>query len=118
MTEIDNYRKIKRFCKSFKDFCIYDYLYFIGITNIKKDLEDTKIKELIEICDKADGNYSDPITLAEDITHSIYKAKYITLEELKNVPSEDLDDIYFEGKICLLKNYSKTNCNVEMEVEK
>lgn len=47
-TIISDYKKIKEFCESFEKFNIYNYLYYIGLTNVKEDISNEDLTILIE----------------------------------------------------------------------
>lgn len=113
--KIYDYKKIREYCDKIEEFHIYDYLYFIGITNVKDDLNDKEILDLMEIISSVCGDYTDPITVAQDLTSSVYVDNYVTLEQLKKIPAEEIINMYYDGKIYRLEGYVKDQ---EEEIEK
>lgn len=115
-SKIKDLKNAKRYCDNLKNFHIYDYLYYLGITHIKKNISRKDMIELIEICNKVCSDYCDPITLSESLTEAVYENKYISLEKLKNVPANDIYDLFFEDKLYRLRNYSNNSKAYEIKI--
>ena len=45
---IKEFQNIKEYCNKFDSFSIYDYLYFIGITNVIEDMPEEDLNFLID----------------------------------------------------------------------
>lgn len=105
MNKIQNYEKLREYCDEIEDFDIYDYAYYLGITSIENDIPESNIIDLIKICSEVSNNYSDPIEIGKSLAESIYHFKYLTLEQLKRIPANDIYDMYFDNKLYNLEYY-------------
>ncbi len=127
--KIENFKKIKQYCDNFIEFDINDYLYYIGIANVKDNIDSEDIWSLIELCDKFCGEYTNPITISEALTREVFVDKNISLDELKKLSTDDFYEWYEDGRIngdslrkCVESTITKTvlenserNKNIEME---
>lgn len=92
--KIDDYKKIKEYCAGFDEYQIYDYLYFIGITNVKEDISDDELLLLMDKCAELSGEYIDPIEVGQSLASEIYENKSITIEQLELLSLDDFYDWY------------------------
>lgn len=90
-----------------------DFGFYLGIHNVKEDLSIEEIDRLMYICYSNSSYYLNSMYLAEQLTESIYVKNYLSLDELEQVPSEDIYDILSNGKTSLLKNYSSQDIELE-----
>lgn len=95
---LEDFKIIEKFCNSFKSFDINNYLYYIGITGIKKDIKNEELLSLMNLCDKFCGEYTDPITVSESLAYEVFEAKNISLEELKKISTDNFYEWYENGR--------------------
>ena len=95
---IEDFKKIKEYCSNLDNYNIYDYCFFIGITNVNEDIPINDLEILIEICSKVHGDYTDPIELGQSLANEIYKEKSINIEQLKSLSEDDLIAWYNDGR--------------------
>lgn len=113
MKKIEDYKKIKDYCANFDDYQIYDYLYFIGITNVKEDINDEDLLLLMDKCEQVCGDYTDPIEVGQSLANEVFEEKSITIEQLRNLTIDQFYDWY--------NNEKDLGINIkidEMEMEK
>lgn len=96
--KIKIYKTIKEYCASFDDYQIYDYLYFIGITNVKEDISDEDLIIIMEKCDAVAGEYTDPIEVGQSLANEIFEEQNITIEQLKTLSVDEFYDWYNNGR--------------------
>lgn len=83
-----------------------EFLYYLGITNIDKNISKRDMIDLINYCKSVRNNSIDPYILARDLTSIIYKYRNsITLENIKRVPKEAIEYYYESGNINELEDY-------------
>lgn len=105
-SKLKDFNKVKNYCESMKKFYLYEYLCYFGISSIKRNIKKHDLISLIDICNKTCSDYSDPIELSRAVAEAVLIDKYISIEDLKKVPTNDLYDMYFEDKLSNLVNYS------------
>ncbi len=100
MNRLENFKIMKKFCNSFKDFNINDYLYYLGITSIKEDIDPDKLNVLIDLCDKFCSDYTDPIVASSALAYQLFEANNITLEDLQKLSTDEFHEWYDDGRTC------------------
>lgn len=96
--KIKDYRKIREYCSNFSTYNIYDYSYFIGLTNVKEDIPDEDLLLLIDKCCEIGGEYTDPIEVGQSLANSIYEDHDITIEQIKNMTCDQFQSWYSNGR--------------------
>lgn len=94
---IKDFQSIREYCNQFDTFYIYDYLYFIGITNVIEDMPEKDLDFLIDKCASLDGEDTDPIEVGQSIASSIDNED-ISIEQLKHSSAKEFNDWYYYGK--------------------
>ena len=84
----------------------------IGIISEKNDLSPKEIDSLINCCYSCNSSFINPMYLAKQLTKSIYKDNYITMEDFKKIDYKVLDKIIKEDNFELLKNYSNNDYEI------
>ena len=92
--------------ENMKRFQIYEYLFYFGITSIKRNIKKHELVSLIDICNESCNDYADPLEFSRAITEAVFENKYISIDDLKQVPSEDIYEMFFQDELCNLSNYS------------
>lgn len=95
---IEEFKKIKEYSASFDNYSIYDYCFFIGITNVKNDIPDEELELLIKKCSEVHGDYTDPIELGQSLANEIYQEQNITIDDIKSLTVDEFYDWYNDGK--------------------
>lgn len=104
----DVYQRISDSIEELDDFRIYDFIYYLGINSVDKDIPREEIARLINVCKDCSDNFIDTFKLARLLTSLVYKEKYMTLEKLERVPSESIKHFYSEEKMYELRYYFET----------
>ena len=94
---IKDFQNIKEYCNKFDTFSIYDYLYFIGITNVIEDMPEEDLNFLIDKCSSLDGDYTDPIEVGQSIATSIEDGD-ISIEQIKHSSVEEFKRWYYDSR--------------------
>lgn len=100
MSKLEDFKIIKDFCSKFDGYNINDYLYYIGITSIKEDINQEDLFTLMEICNKFCGDYTDPIVASSALAYEVFESKNITLEELEKLSTDKFYEWYENGRTC------------------
>lgn len=93
-------KAIKELAKAFYEFnCnIYDFCYYLGITNVKENISNKDLDVLLDKCDELRGEYTDPIEVGQSLANAIYEDKSITMNQLKDLDCEKFNDWYIDGR--------------------
>ena len=102
---IDVYKNLADNIEEMEDFRIYDFIYYLGINSVDKDISKEEITRLINVCKESSDNFIDTFKLARTLTSLVYKEKYMTLDQLERVPSESIKHFYSEEKMYELRYY-------------
>lgn len=100
VNRLEDFKIIKNYCNSFKNFNINDYLYYVGITSVKEDISPDELDTLIDLCDRFCGDYTDPIVASSALAYELFEANNITLESLKNLSTDEFHEWYDNGRTC------------------
>lgn len=103
--QLTSYKKLHDLFKQYPDLEYDKLCYYVGICNTKEDLSDEEILKLMSICDDCYSEYIHPVSLASELTNAVYYEHYISLEDLENVPSSDIQEMFDTSKMYLLENY-------------
>ena len=95
---IESFKKIKEYSASFDDYNIYDYCFYICLTNVKNDIPKEELELLIKKCSEVHGDYTDPISIGQLLANEIYEEKNITIDQIKSLSVDDFYDWYNNGK--------------------
>lgn len=96
--KIADYKQIKEYCAKFDEYQIYDYLYFIGITNVNPDISDEDLLLLMKKCETLSGEYTDPIEVGQSLANEVFEEKNITLEQIKKLSVDEFYSWYNDGR--------------------
>ncbi len=113
--QLEIFRSLDDYFSKIDNFNIYQYLYYSGITSVDAKIEDKDILSLMEICSEVCGDYTDPIDVGKAMAEIVYVENYITLDELKKIPSEDIHQLYFEGKLYRIEYLKEQEKELEYE---
>lgn len=102
---LDIYESLADSIEEIDDFRIYDFIYYLGINSVDKDISKEEITRLINVCKESSDNFIDTFKLASTLTSLVYKEKYMTLDQLERVPSESIKHFYSEEKMYELRYY-------------
>ena len=102
---LDIYESLADSIEEIDDFMIYDFIYYLGINSVDKDISKEEITRLINVCKESSDNFIDTFKLARTLTSLVYKEKYMTLTQLERVPSESIKHFYSEEKMYELRYY-------------
>jgi len=102
---LDDYKTLSDSIENIDEFRIYDFIYYLGITSVDKNLSNEDITRLINICKESSDNFIDSFKLARSLTSIVYKERYMSLEELERVPSESIKHFYSQEKMYELRYY-------------
>ncbi len=102
---LDVYESLADSIEEIDDFRIYDFIYYLGINSVDKDIPKEEITRLIKVCKESSDNFIDTFKLARTLTSLVYKEKYMTLDQLERVPSESIKHFYSEEKMYELRYY-------------
>lgn len=102
---LDIYESLADSIEEIDDFRIYDFIYYLGINSVDKDISKEEITRLINVCKESSDNFIDTFKLARTLTSLVYKEKYMTLDQLERVPSESIKHFYSEEKMYELRYY-------------
>ena len=102
---LDIYESLADSIEEIDDFRIYDFIYYLGINSVDKDISKEEITRLINVCKESSDNFIDTFKLARTLTSLVYKEKYMTLTQLERVPSESIKHFYSEEKMYELRYY-------------
>lgn len=102
---LDIYESLADSIEEIDDFRIYDFIYYLGINSVDKDISKEEITRLINVCKESSDNFIDTFKLARALTSLVYKEKYMTLDQLERVPSESIKHFYSEEKMYELRYY-------------
>ena len=93
-------KALKQLAKEFyKNDCnIYDFCYYLGITNVKENISNKDLDILLDKCDELRGEYTDPIEVGQSLANAIYEDKSITINQLKDLDCERFNDWYIDGR--------------------
>ena len=104
----DVYQSISDSIEELDDFRIYDFIYYLGINSVDKDIPKEEIERLINICKESSDNFIDTFKLAKTLTSVVYKDRYMSLEQLERVPSNSIKYLYSEEKMNEMRYYFET----------
>ena len=97
MSKVNELKKLaKEFYKY--NFSIYDFCYYLGLTNVKEDINDKDLEILLNKCSELSGEYTDPIEVGQSLADLIYEEKSITIDKLKTLDAERFIDWYIDGR--------------------
>lgn len=96
--KVKDYYKIREYCSQFNSYQIYDYLFFVGITNIKNDIKEDDLLFLMDKCSEVSGEYTDPIEVGQSLASEVFEEKNITLEQLKSLTADEFNAWYNDGR--------------------
>lgn len=102
---LDVYESLADSIEEIDDFRIYDFIYYLGINSVDKNISKEEITRLINVCKESSDNFIDTFKLARTLTSLVYKEKYMTLDQLERVPSESIKHFYSEEKMYELRYY-------------
>ena len=102
---LDIYESLADSIEEIDDFMIYDFIYYLGINSVDKDISKEEITRLINVCKESSDNFIDTFKLARTLTSLVYKEKYMTLDQLERVLSESIKHFYSEEKMYELRYY-------------
>ncbi len=105
INQLSSYKKLKNLFEQYPDLDYDKFSYYIGIYNTKQDISEEEALKLMIICDNCCSDSIHPVSLASELTNAVYYEHYISLEDLENVPSSDIRDMFFESKMSCLENY-------------
>lgn len=91
---------LKELAKEFYkyDCNIYDFCYYLGLTNVKENISNKDLEILIDKCNEISGEYNDPIEVGQSLANSLYVDKSVTIDQLKNLDCENFNDWYIDGR--------------------
>lgn len=101
----DIYQSISETIEELDDFRIYDFIYYLGINSVDKDIPREEIARLINVCKECSDNFIDTFKLARLLTSFVYKDRCISLEQLERVPSNSIKYLYSEERLNEMKYY-------------
>lgn len=105
---LDVYENLADSIEETEDFRIYDFIYYLGINSVDKNIPKEEITRLINICKECSDNYIDSFKLARALTSIVYKERCMSLDELERVPSESIKHFYSEEKMYEMRYYFET----------
>ena len=93
-------KALKQLAKEFYkyDCNIYDFCYYLWITNVKENISNKDLDILLDKCDELRGEYTDPIEVGQSLANAIYEDKSITINQLKDLDCERFNDWYIDGR--------------------
>lgn len=93
-------KKLRQLAKEFYkyDCNIYDFCYYLGLTNVKENISNKDLEILLDKCEELRGEYTDPIEVGQSLANSIYEDKSIKINQLKNLDCEKFNDWYIDGR--------------------
>jgi len=106
---LEDYKTLADAIENIEDFRIYDFIYYLGINSVNKDLSKEEIEKLINICKESSDDFIDTFKLARTLTSIVYKDRYMTLEQLERVPSESIKHFYLEEQIYEMRYYFESD---------
>lgn len=77
---------------------IYDFCYYLGLTNVKEDIKNKDLIVLLDKCSELSGEYTDPIEVGQSLANAVYEDKSITIKQLKKMSAERFNDWYMDGR--------------------
>ena len=77
---------------------IYDFCYYLGLTNVKENISNKDLEILLDKCEELRGEYTDPIEVGQSLANAIYEDKSIKINQLKNLDCEKFNDWYIDGR--------------------
>lgn len=77
---------------------IYDFCYYLGLTNVKENISNKDLEILLDKCEELRGEYNDPIEVGQSLANAVYEDKSITLKQLKELDAERFNDWYIDGR--------------------
>ena len=80
------------------DCTIYDFCYYLGLTNVKENISNKDLEILLDKCEELRGEYTDPIEVGQSLANAIYEDKSIKINQLKNLDCEKFNDWYIDGR--------------------
>lgn len=106
-------KTLKELSKVFSkyDCNIYEFCYYLGITNVKEDISNKDLLVLLDKCSELSGEYTDPIEVGQSLANEVYKERSITIKQLKNLDTDRFYDWYLNGREI------GTNLNLDKEME-
>mgnify|MGYP003298373238 CR=1 FL=1 len=110
--KLDDYEVLANAIEDIEDFRIYDFIYYLGIESVDKDIPKDEIARLINVCKECSDNFVDTFKLARNLTSIVYKQKYMSLEQLERVSSEAIKHYYSEERMNELRYYYETDSEV------
>lgn len=93
-------KTIKQLAKEFYkyDCNIYDFCYYLGLTNVKEDISNKDLEVLLSKCEELRGEYNDPIEVGQSLANAVYEDKSITIKQLKDLDANRFNDWYIDGR--------------------
>lgn len=93
-------KTLRQLAKEFYKFdCnIYDFCYYLGLTNVKENISNKDLEILLDKCEELRGEYTDPIEVGQSLANAIYEDKSIKINQLKNLDCEKFNDWYIDGR--------------------
>lgn len=101
----DVYQGISDSIEKLDDFRIYDFIYYLGINSVDKDIPREEIARLINVCKDCSDNFIDTFKLARLLTSLVYKNRSMSLDQLERVPSNSIKYLYSEERLNEMKYY-------------
>lgn len=101
----DVYQSISESIEELDDFRIYDFIYYLGINSVDRDIPREEIARLINVCKECSDNFIDTFKLARLLTSLLYKDRSMSLEQLERVPSNSIKYLYSEERLNEMKYY-------------
>lgn len=98
MNKVEDFQHLKKICDGLENFSVDNFLYYIGITNVKEDISPSELDSLIEICNKFCGDYTNPIAASSSLAYEVFEKNSITLVELKRLSIDEFYEWYDNGR--------------------
>lgn len=77
---------------------IYEFCYYLGITNVKEDIKNKDLMVLLDKCSELNGEYTDPIEVGQSLANAVYEEKSITIKQLKKLDADKFNEWYIDGR--------------------
>ena len=93
-------KALKQLAKEFYkyDCNIYDFCYYLGITNVNENISDKDLEVLIDKCNELNSEYTDPVEVGQSIANLIYGDECIAIDQLKNIDVDSYNNWYIDGR--------------------
>jgi len=102
---IEVYKNLADSIEEIDDFRIYDFIYYLGVNSVDKDLSNEEIEKLINICKGCSDNCIDTFKLARELTSLVFKNRAMTLEQLERIPFGSIKQFYSEDQMYEMRYY-------------